>query len=140
MYRFDTVCLYGFGKPHPPPPLPSSCHSRVAEVDSTSVTKVLLERGMDRSHKSSLSLTAFCQKLITKNPKKNCLCVPSPTTYSLKYYTTHAGVRQAGRQAGMRGVWGWMMAALLTLPTASSLSFSLSLSLCVQSVNLTERK
>jgi len=51
--------------------------------------------------------------------------------YLLAYYATHAAVRQAGR----RGVWGWMMAALLTLPTAK-----LSLSLSLQSVNLTERK
>jgi len=112
--------------------LPSSCHSRVAEVDSTSVTKVLLERGMDRSHKSSLSLTAFCQKLITKNPKKNCLCVPSPTTYSLKYYTTHAGVRQAGRQAG-RHERGLGMDDGSTSHSANcklSLFLSLSLTLC----------
>jgi hypothetical protein len=130
MYRFDTVCM---GSENPTL-LPCSCHSRVAEVDSTSVTKVLLERGMDRSHKSSLS-HCILPELITKNPKKNCLCVPSPTTYSLTYYTTHAGVRQAGRHE--RGLG---MDDGSTSHSANCNSLSLSLSLCVQSVNLTERK
>jgi hypothetical protein len=94
MYRFDTVCMGS------KPRSPSSWHSRVAEVDSTSVTKVLLERGMDRSHKSS---QCILPELITKKPTKRIAC------------------------------GDWMMAALLTLPTASSLSL-LSLSLCLSNL------
>jgi hypothetical protein len=89
--------LYGFGNP-PPPPFPSPAspwHFRVAEVDSTSVTKVLLERGMDRSHKSS---QCILPELITKNPKKNCLCVPSPTTCLLTCLLCYSCSSQAGRQ------------------------------------------
>jgi len=119
--------LYGFGNP-PPAPAPTSSPLRLTLQSSWGwfnlVTKVLLERGMDRSHTSS---QCILPELITKNPKKNCFCVPSPTTY-LTYYTTHAAGRQE-RGLGMDDG-----------STSHSANCKLSLSLSLQSVNLTERK